>query len=62
MTEWPSDGVTEWQSDQVTKWREASQTIDRMVYLDNYINNLDTVFVKKYLHIYNFANQFIPLI
>ena len=49
VTEWPSDRVTEWLSDRVTKcpsdqvtdwvnnwvigWLEASQTIDRMVYL-----------------------------
>ena len=33
VTEWPSDRVTEWPSDQVTEWQEASQTIDRMVYL-----------------------------
>ena len=41
VTEWPSDRMTEWQNDrvtkrpsyQVTKWQEASQTIDRMVYL-----------------------------
>ena len=43
MTEWPSDQVTKLPSDQVTKWpidwvtgwQEASQTIDRMVYLYN---------------------------
>ena len=41
MTEWPDDGVTwlwdggmtGWQDDQMTGWQEASQTIDRMVYL-----------------------------
>ena len=43
VTKWPSDQVTKWQSDRVTKWpidwvtgwQEASQTIDRMVYLYN---------------------------
>ena len=48
MTKWPSDRVTEWPSDQesndqetdwvnnwVIGWQEASQTIDRMVYLPN---------------------------
>ena len=33
VTERPSDIVTEWPSDWVTKWQEASQTIDRKVYL-----------------------------
>ena len=33
VTEWPSYQVTEWPSDQMTEWQEASQTIDRMVYL-----------------------------
>ena len=43
LTMWPCDWVTEWMSDRVTKWpidwvtgwQEASQTIDRMVYLYN---------------------------
>ena len=43
VTKWPSDQVTEWPSDkwpsdQVTQWQEASQTIDRMVYLDIYLH------------------------
>ena len=33
VTKWPSDRVTEWPNDRVTGWQEASQTIDRMVYL-----------------------------
>ena len=39
-SEWPSDQMTKWPNDWVTGWQEASQTIDRMVYLDIWFQSL----------------------
>ena len=41
------DQVTKWPSDRVTKWQEASQTIDRMVYLFEIFKIL--IFVTNYI-------------
>ena len=42
VTKWPSHQVTEWPSDRVTGWQEASQMIDRMVYLFSQFCTKDT--------------------
>ena len=46
VTEWLSDWVTEWLSDRVTEWQEASQMIDRMVYLMIYILHIHKIQIQ----------------